>query len=211
MELKMASMYYVKKGPNRLLQVLIIVSLGIHMLVFMYVTGLYRPKLLQFIELTLQDEKKPLIRGIPRPPQLSKEDDKPKKLKETQVTPIQLPDVNQLRLGRGDSRISSSLMEGVTRLTKEDYYEMVRLRIDREKKYPQEADGSYKEGRVILSFMINLDGSIRDLKIVKPSPYKDLNEAALQAVMNSVPFSKPPSSLFKDSFMIELNVTFDLI
>lgn len=206
----MASTYYVKKGPNRLLQGLIIVSLGIHMLVLMYITDIYRPKALQFIELTLQD-KKPLIRGIPRPPRLPKEDDKPKKLKEIQVTPIKLPDVNQMWLGRGDNRISGSLMEGVGRLTKEDYYEMVRLRIDREKKYPKEADGSYREGRVTLSFVIKLDGSITNLKIVKPSPYKELNEAALQAVRNSVPFSSPPSSLFKDSFIIELNVTFDLI
>jgi len=54
-------------NPHRLLQALICVSLGIHVLVFMHVSGIYRSRAVSFIELTLQDVSKPYTRNIPRP------------------------------------------------------------------------------------------------------------------------------------------------
>ena len=207
----MASTDYDRKGPNRLLQGMILVSLGIHALVFMHITGIYRSKALQYIELTLQEDSKPFSRTIPRPPQLPKAEVEPEKPKAFQTTPIQLPDFNQMKIDPGDILISSSPMEGGGLPSKQDYYEMVRLRIDRQKKYPKEAYSMHKEGTVTLSFVINLEGVIRDLKIVKPSLHKVLNEAALQAVRDSNPFSRPPPRLFKDDILIELDVNFDLL
>jgi protein TonB len=207
----MPSTDYDRKGPNRLLQGMILVSLGIHAFVFMYITGIYRSKALQYIELTLQGDPKPFSRTIPRPPQLPKAEVEPEKAKTFQVTPVQLPDFNQTKIDPGDILISSSLTERGGLPTKQDYYEMVRLKIDRQKKYPDEAASMHKEGKVILSFVINLEGVIRDLKIVKPSPHEVLNEAALQAVRDSNPFLRPPSRLFKDDILIELDVTFDLL
>ena len=69
----------------------------------------------------------------------------------------------------------------------------------------------HKEGKVILSFVINLEGVIRDLKIVKPSPHEVLNQAALQAVRDCNPFMKPPPRLFKEDILIELDVNFELL
>jgi protein TonB len=206
-----------RKGPNRLLQGMILVSLGIHALVIMHITDIYRLKTLQYIEFSLQENTKPFIRSIPRPPQLSKADVKPVTPKAFQRTPMQLPDANQIRIGPGDIHLPSSLMEGVSSAkgiglpTKQDYYEMVRLRIDREKKYPNEAHSMHYEGKVTLSFVINLEGFVRDLKIVKPCPHKVLNEAALQAVRDSNPFLRPPPRLFKEDILIELNVIFELL
>jgi protein TonB len=207
----MASTYYDRKSPNRLLQGMILVSLGIHALVFMHITDIYRSKALQYIELTVQADQKPFSRTIPRPPQLPKAEIEPKKPKAFQMKSIQLPDVNQIKIDPGDILISSSLTEGGGLPTKQDYYEMVRLKIDRQKKYPEEAASMHKEGKVILSFVISLEGVIRDLKIVKPSPHELLNQAALQAVRDSNPFLRPPPRLFKDDVLIELDVTFDLI
>ena len=207
----MASTDYHRKGPNRLLQGMILVSLGIHALVFMHITGIYRSKALNHIELTLQGDPKPFSRTIPRPPQLPKAEVEPDKPKAFQMTPIQLPDVNQLKINPGDIPISPGHMKGIGLPTKQDYYEMVRLKIDRQKKYPNEAASMHKEGKVILSFVINLEGVIRNLKIVKPSPYEVLNEAALQAVRDSNPFLRPPPRLFTDDILIELDVTFDLL
>ncbi len=211
MGLRIASTDYARRGPNRLLQGMILVSLGIHALVFMHITGIYSSKTLRYIELTLQKDQKPFSRAIPRPPLLPKAEEKPDNAKAFKMTPTQIPDVNQMKIGLGDIPFSSSLTGGVGLSTKQDYYQMVRLRIDREKKYPKEAYSIHKEGKVILSFVIDLEGTIRDLKIVKPCPHKVLNEAALQAVRDSNPFSRPPPRLFKDDIVIELNVTFELL
>lgn len=210
MGLRMASTDYGRRGPNRLLQGLILVSLGIHALVFMHITSIYRSKALHYIELTLQEDPKP-FRAIPRPPQLPKAEVKPVNEKAFQMTPLQLFDANQMKIDLGDSRLSTGMTEGVGLPTEQDYYEMVRLRIEREKIYPDEAASMHKEGKVTVSFVINLEGDIRDLKIVKPCRHKILNEAALQAVKNSAPFLKPPPRLFNDDILIELNVTFDLL
>ncbi len=207
----MASTYYGRKGPNRLLQGMILVSLGIHTLVFMHITGLYRSKALQFIELSLQEDPNRFTRAIPRPPQLPKKEVEPEKPKPFQIAPIQPPDVNQLAIDPNAFRISSNLLEGIGMPTKEDYYEMVRLRIERHKKYPDEAASMHKQGTVILSFVINLEGIMRNLKIVKPSSHEVLNEAALQAVRDCNPFLKPPPRLFKEDILIELDVNFELL
>jgi protein TonB len=199
---------YDRRGPNRLLQAMILVSLGIHTLVFMHITGIYRSRALHFIELTLQEDQKPFSRAIPRPPKLPKAEEKPATF---QMTPMPLPDVHQMNIDPGNIRISPGLAGGVGLPTEKDYYEMVRLRIEREKKYPEEAASMHKEGKVVLSFVINLDGFVRDLTIVKPCPHEVLNEAALQAVRDSNPFSRPPPRIFKDDIPFELTVTFELL
>ncbi|MFP4040303.1 MAG: hypothetical protein ACLFS7_07145 [Desulfosudaceae bacterium] len=56
-----------KKKPNRLLQVMVAVSLGIHLVVFMHIAGIYRSETLTRIELTIRDVSKPEGRAIPRP------------------------------------------------------------------------------------------------------------------------------------------------
>ena len=210
---KMSSTDSIRKGPNQLLRGLIIVSLCIHTLILMHITDLYKSKSLQYIELNLRQEKKALSRGIPRPPMLSRaENKKSSREKAVWMDSIQIPDLNQMSFGQGDTQLSSSLMEGITGMSKKgDYYEMIRLKIDQKKKWIKETDGTYKEGVVTLGFIIDLDGNIKDLKIVKPSPFRSLNEAALQAVRDSIPFLKPPPNLFKNEIPFELTVRFNKI
>jgi protein TonB len=202
---------YDRRGPNRLLQAMILVSLGIHALVFMHITGIYRSKALHFIELTLQEDQKPFSRAIPRPPQLPRAEEKPPDAKTFQTMPIQFPDAHQMNIDPGNIGLSAGLTGGIGLPTKQDYYEMVRLRIEREKKYPKEAESMHKEGKVVLSFVINLEGFVRDLTIVKPCPHEVLNQAAVQAVRDSNPFSRPPPRLFKDDIPFELSVNFELL
>jgi protein TonB len=203
----MASTDYGRRGPNRLLQGMILVSLGIHALVIIHITDIYKLNALQYIEFALQEDQKPIIRSIPRPLQLPKAEVRPGNPKPLQATFAQIPDVNQIKIAPGDSRFSSGLMEGVGLPTQQDYIEMVRLRIDRVKKYPNEN----LHGTVALSFVINRKGFVQNLKIVKPSPHKVLNDAALQAVRDSNPFPRLPPHLFKDNILIELNVNFELL
>jgi protein TonB len=161
--------------------------------------------------LTLQEDPNRFTRVIPKPPQLHKEEIETEKPKPFQIPPFQSPDVDQLAIDPSDFPISSSLIEGIGMPNKEDYYEMVRLRIDRQKKYPEEAVSMHKQGTVVLSFVINLEGIMRNLKIVKPSPHEVLNQAALQAVRDSNPFMRPSPRLFKEDILIELDVNFELL
>lgn len=61
--------------PNWLLWGLISFSIGVHMLMFMYIAGIYRPSALTYIELTMRDAVKPLKREIPRPKRIPRREE----------------------------------------------------------------------------------------------------------------------------------------
>nr|NJM03270.1 energy transducer TonB [Desulfobacula sp.] len=62
-----------------------------------------------------------------------------------------------------------------------DYYQMVQVKIESRKQYPATARQQNQEGRVTVYFTMP-DGGISDLKIVKGSRFKALDQAALEAV-----------------------------
>ena len=53
--------------PNWLFRGLIIISLLVHMVLFMYIAKIYRPQTLSYLELTMRSVAKPFVREIPRP------------------------------------------------------------------------------------------------------------------------------------------------
>jgi protein TonB len=88
---------------------------------------------------------------------------------------------------------------------------MVRLKIERNKKYPEEARSRQIEGRVTVKFVIMPEGGIRDAAIVKSSSQKALDMAALQAVQNASPFPRPPARFFKGPVPLTVTVVFELM
>jgi protein TonB len=95
--------------------------------------------------------------------------------------------------------------------TSDSYLQMVRLRIERHKQYPQQARAAFREGRVVLSFTITTDGGVQSLEVRKSSNTKVLDEAALQAVRSAAPFPAPPRHLFKGDIPLELAIVFELM
>jgi TonB family protein len=209
----MESIYNTGKGSNKLLLWLVFLSMVIHIPIYLHMNGLLSSKVYHYLELNVMQEKKISGRGIPRPPMMPKSVlPNVSKMNVNQVAPLQIPDVNPIMTGHGDTALSSKFIEGMSGLANsEDYKEMIIRRIERIKKYPKDADGTYKEAVVSLSFIINPDGTISNLRIVKPCPYNSLNHAALQAVKDSVPFPKPPQNIFKGGVVIPLNLSFELI
>ena len=53
--------------PDWLFRGLIIFSLLVHGVLFMHIAGLYRPRPMSFLELTMRSMAKPFAREIPRP------------------------------------------------------------------------------------------------------------------------------------------------
>ena len=207
----MASTDFIRRKPNHLLRGLILVSLGIHLFLLMYLSGIYRPDVMKYIELTLKEEKKSSGRGIPRPPQLlDAESKKQSKEKIVQMVPTALSDISEVSVGSSFGSFSPGEIGGRGMSTKKDYYEMIKLIVEKNNIYPKEAKEKQRQGVVSIYFVINLDGTTRDFKIVKLCSFEELNEQALRAFRASMPFPRPPTYLFKDDVPISMDITFML-
>lgn len=220
--------------PNWLLRGLIGVSLVIHIIIFMHVSGFYRTSALSFIEMTLDDISKPFSRDIPRPRLKQKPEEKPRDVKKLEIKKQIMPQFAPIKLDNLDKNISSGAVESINAsdivkgsaldlagwdpgamqglkeiVTKKDYYDLIQLRIESNKKYPEMAKAQRIEGRTTVSFTIALDGSISGLSIVTGSRDKSLDEAAVKAVEKASPFPRPPLKLFSGPIPIEVTVVFE--
>lgn len=221
-----------KTEPNRLLRNLTVVSLGIHLVALIHISGIYRSNALSYIELTMHNIAKPFSRDIPRPRHRPKTPDRPKvqqvkitaralpRLKPIKVDPVEknLPDSLMETLGMPDTSATAGLniadwnpgndMEKYN--TSGSYLEMVRFKIERHKKYPQIARMKNIEGRVTIRFVITPEGGVRGVIVTQRSGNKSLDQAALNAVKDAAPFPKPPIHLFKGAVPLELTIVFEL-
>ncbi|SPD75348.1 putative TonB related protein [uncultured Desulfobacterium sp.] len=220
--------------PNWLFRGLIGISLVIHIIIFMYVSGFYQTNVLSFIEMTLDDISKPFSRDIPRPRLKQKPVEKPRDVKKLEIQKQVMPQFAPIKLDNVDKNVSSGAvasinpsdivkgsgldlagwdpgaMQGLKEIvTKKDYYDLIQLRIESNKKYPEMAKAQRIEGRTTVSFTIGIDGSISGLSIVTGSRDKTLDEAAVKAVEKASPFPRPPLKLFSGPIPIEITIVFE--
>ena len=222
-----------KTKPNRLLRGLTVVSLVIHAVIFMHLSGIYRSNALSYIELTMHDISKPFTRSIPRPRHRPKAAELPKDIQQLKITSRSIPRLKPVKLDPVEKTLPDSLLEGLGMpdvsdtaglniadwnpgkfmeeySTSGSYLEVVRFRIERYKKYPQTARGRNIEGHVTIRFVITPEGGVREAKVVKRSGNKALDQAALKAVKDAAPFPKPPRHLFAGEIPLEVTILFEL-
>lgn len=226
-----------EKRSNRLFMVILILSVGIHTVLFLHIAGVYRSRDLSVIELTLQDASKPEQRNIPRPRQRPKQQPELSNPSRTVTETPPIPSVKPMKIEPVDAVLSDRLMERIETeavphvpgavitgadfepvdsaaisdySTSNAYFEMVRLMIEKHKQYPSQARAAFKEGKVTVRFTITPDGTIRSVEVRKSSRAKVLDEAALQAVRSAAPFPAPPRNLFKGDIPLELTIVFEL-
>jgi protein TonB len=60
--------------------------------------------------------------------------------------------------------------------------------------YPPIARKMGWQGRVLISFVICRDGSVKDIRIVKSSGFKALDNKAMEVIQKTAPFPRPPVS-----------------
>jgi TonB family protein len=94
--------------------------------------------------------------------------------------------------------------------TSRNYLEIVKLKIEKNKKYPENAKRNHMEGIVNLKFIITSDGDIRNMEISKSSRHPMLDEAAMQALKDAAPFPKPPERFFKEEVPLQISIIFEL-
>lgn len=221
------------KKPNKLLFWLILISIGIHFIFYLHISGLLNSGVFSYIELTMTDVSKPETRSIPRPRPRPKTPEVFQEVKRIQVTQPVMP-VKQIKIDPANN-YSEGLMEGISVPavdsslaggvgnysvtdylgndvefgSQKDYMEMVTLRIESVKKYPEQARAMQKEGRVTVQFIIGLSGIVKDIRIIEPCRHDLLNKAALKAVRDASPFPKPPRRFFDRDVPLQLNIIFE--
>jgi len=225
-----------QRKPNWLLRGLILISMAIHLVIFMHITGLYCSTMLTYIELTLRDTSKPPKRSIPRPRQRPKPPDLVWEVKKLKVTQRLIPQLKPIRIEPAERDLPDSLVERISILdipnvpildisewspdepdavsdnyaTSNSYLKMVKLKIEKHKKYPDKARIRQIEGSVTIRFLITSEGEVSAAEVVKTSRYEVLDTAALKAVKDAAPFPKPPKRFFKGEVPLEITIVFEL-
>lgn len=225
-----------KRSSNRLLQGFILVSLAAHILIILHATGIYQSKALSYIELSLDQSSKPDIRVIPTP-RIRRTDIRVAEVKTAQVKDFQVPKIQMDETPKPDSQdvlnlpqlpdkmdasglsgsglkmagLNTGNAEGQVQFTSaKEYFEMLNLRVQRFKEYPESAKSAHIEGRVHIEFVLLNDGTLSDIKILKSSRHKNLDEAALEAIKKASPFPRPPAFLFKTPVTMRISILFEL-
>ena len=236
---KYSSVSFVKSVSNKanwLLRGLVAVSLVIHTIIFLHVSGLYNSKALTYMELTMRDISKPSTRSIPRPRYRPKTS-QVQEVRKLNVTERHIPHLKPIKMEPPEKNLPDSLVEGIAMpeipetqslavadwspgtlvdetggdfVTAQNYLEMVRLKIERHKKYPDVARARSIEGRVIIRFVITPEGAVRRVEVTKASRDRHLDLAAVKAVEDAAPFSRPPKRFFQGDIPLELTIVFEL-
>ncbi len=98
--------------------------------------------------------------------------------------------------GKGGTGGEGGLESGGAEKAKNRYlaeqFAYIRDKILKNVSYPSLARRLGWEGRVVLSFVITLSGSIKEAQVVRGSGYEVLDQGALEALKESVPFPHPP-------------------
>ncbi|WP_104744581.1 energy transducer TonB family protein [Helicobacter acinonychis] len=73
-----------------------------------------------------------------------------------------------------------------------EFLTQIQTAISAKNRYPKMAQVRGIEGEILVSFVVNIDGSVTDIKVVKSNTTDILNHAALEAIKNAAPlFPKP--------------------
>ncbi|MCK5099454.1 MAG: energy transducer TonB [Desulfobacteraceae bacterium] len=220
-----------KSRPNWLLRGFIIISLGVHVIVFLHVAGIYESRAVSYIELSMHQISKPNYREIPKP-RMRKIPPKVPDTKNVKMQKMIIPNIKIDTLNNNDQTyeqinlpslpdnmdVSGYSMPGlklenpVIQFTSaKEYFEMLNLRVHSFKEYPDFAKSRHIDGKVKVQFVLAEDGRMSNLKIIKSSRHKSLDNAALEAVKKASPFPRPPAFLFKTPVTLSINILFELV
>ena len=73
-----------------------------------------------------------------------------------------------------------------------DHFAYIRNKILRNVSYPDVARRMGWQGKVLLSFIIMANGSVREFKVIKSSGFAILDKSAIDTVKETAPFPRPP-------------------
>jgi protein TonB len=75
--------------------------------------------------------------------------------------------------------------------------------------YPDEARRAGISGKLMMDVALNADGSVRDIKILRPSGYAVIDEAAIRIVNLAAPFAPFPPEILKNADILHITRTWE--
>ena len=226
------------KDADRLFCWGVLVSVLIHGAVFVWGGDHFPPQATGYIELEVLPPAPPAARRIPRPPREAPPPATPAapacqpvapvpRLPAAAIAPAAVPAAGPKEISVPVAAPSVPALpalraavwqpppavpaESAAFGSQRDYFEMVRRRVEHNKRYPDFARKRQLEGRVGVRFVIAADGRLRNVMLVKRAAAETLNQAALAAVRAAEPFPRPPDALFNGPISLELSIVFELM
>ncbi len=89
-----------------------------------------------------------------------------------------------------------------------DYLAKVRERIDKCKVYPKAAKRLKQHGKVLVSFDIKRDGTIKNIKIIESSSYVKLDEASIKLLQKIASFEPIPLTISRAVWNIQVPIVY---
>lgn len=96
-------------------------------------------------------------------------------------------------------------------MTRAEYLELLRMRVEALKSYPRTARERGHHGAVKVRFQMRQDGTVENLKVHTGSGVDELDRSALQAVRKATPFPRPPKGMFEYPLTLHLTIVFNLL
>ena len=93
---------------------------------------------------------------------------------------------------------------------KANYFAQLTSVLAQNKRYPRASRRRNEEGVVSLTFLVHPDGAVSDVKIIKSSGYKRLDDAVLDMIKRSTPLPKFSQDMAETELRINLPVSFKL-
>lgn len=135
-----------------------------------------------------------------------KEVEKTQEVKVEQKAEPQVQELASKEVIKQENTIDPSQIEAL----ENEYLSKLRYLIEKNKIYPQSAKRLNQMGKVHVCFVISKDGQIKDVKVVKDSNYKRLNEAALEILAKINRFEPIPEKLNKNSWEITVPIVYQI-
>ena len=211
------------RGSHRLLLLMAGLSLGVHLVAFAHLGGLLKGEGVHLSAITLVDDPDEQMRQAPRPRV------RPACRAPEVGTPPQAWTPAPLPVPTAPQRVSPALAGESRALpcpsvvgnpggaaaaeggpAAGDYLELVRLRIEAVKRYPDEARRAHTQGRVQLGLQLDASGVVTALKVLAGSGSPLLDRAAREAVLRASPFPAPPLSAPGGAVRLEVGIVFEL-
>ena len=189
------------------------------------------PQMLEVIEIEMDSGPEQTTRNIPRPRRrqtdISPVDAQP--LQAAAAPPMQetaqpsvpdAPSVQPLAAVQNPQTPSTDTsLSGVSTsasaaaagfMTEKDYFELLKMRVEALKTYPEQAKKRNQQGLAVIEFSLNQKGQVSAVCVHKSSGIQALDRAALQAVQKSAPFPRAPQGMFSYPLRMRIGVFFEL-
>ena len=191
------------------------------------------PNMLQVIEIDMDSPPPESSRNIPRPrhrqTDLQPVDAQPIQAATAPPTPKaiepsvpkappsvpSLAGVQDVHLPSSDaasfSGVSTSATAAATGfLTEKDYFQLVKMRIQALKAYPEKAKKRHQQRLVVIQFHLEKKGRGSTVRVHENSGNRILDQAAVQAVHKAAPFPQAPQGMFDYPIRLQIGVAFEL-